>query len=78
MAHSLFEPAPTPLRELIWQRVKAFSVGGNQDASGDAGAEAQTDPALLQQSAQLDARGRLALLEAVLTSKPIKNKTARP
>ena len=77
MAHSLFEPAPAPLRELIWQRVKAFSVGGYQSVSGNAGMEAQTDPALLQQSARLDARGRLAFLEAVLTAKPIKNKTAR-
>ncbi|MET1416289.1 hypothetical protein ABVF61_28725 [Roseibium sp. HPY-6] len=77
MAHSLFEPAPTPLRELIWQRVKAFSVGGNQDSSNDESTAVQTDPALLQQSTKLDARGRLELLEAVLTSKPIKNKAAR-
>jgi hypothetical protein len=31
-----------------------------------------TDPALLAQAGRLDARGRQQLLEAVLTTKPIK------
>ncbi|MCK7615245.1 hypothetical protein [Roseibium sediminicola] len=70
MAHSLFEPAPEPLSEKLWRRMKDLSRSAV--ALPAHSSVAQTDPALLSQADQLDARGRQQLLEAVLTTKPIK------
>lgn len=70
MAHSLFEPAPEPLTEKLWRRVKDL---GFPERSAPAPVPAdQTDPALLSQASRLDARGRQQLLEAVLTTRPLK------
>ncbi|MCV0425665.1 MAG: hypothetical protein K5905_09335 [Roseibium sp.] len=71
MAHSLFEPAPTPLSEKLWRRVKDLNVGLSARSSAESGSGNQTDPALLKQAENLDARGRQQFLQAVLTSKPI-------
>lgn len=68
MAHSLFEPAPTPLSEKLWRRMKDFNIGRAPRTAR------QTDPALMRQATHLDARGRQELLEAVLTAKPIHEK----
>jgi len=65
MAHSLFEPAPKPLHEKIWQRVRDLNLGATPREI------AHTDPALLKQAETLDARGRQQLLQAALTTKPI-------
>ncbi|WP_269584854.1 hypothetical protein [Roseibium sp. Sym1] len=70
MAHSLFEPAPEPLSEKLWRRVKDLSFQ-TRNVPPRPSAD-QTDPALLAQAGRLDARGRQQLLEAVLTTKPIR------
>jgi len=70
LAHSLFEPAPEPLSEKLWRRVKDLSL--STYALPARSSVEQTDPALLTQAGTLDARGRQQLLEAVLTTKPIK------
>jgi len=70
LAHSLFEPAPEPITEKFWRRMKDFGFTAphvSKETTAD-----HTDPALLVQAGNLDARGRQQLLEAVLTTKPIK------
>lgn len=71
LAHSLFEPAPTPLGEKLWRRVKQFNIGLPVRMSEPQGSIEHTDPALLKQAGQLDAHGRQQLLHAILTAKPI-------
>lgn len=71
MAHSLFEPAPPPLHEKIWRRVRDLSFSAPSRDPRSTETAKGTDPALLRQAARLDARGRLELLENVLISKPI-------
>lgn len=70
MAHSLFEPTPPPLHEQIWRRVQDIKTSMSQQVAGNRPID-HTEPALLQQARQLDARGRYQLLQAVLTAKPI-------
>ncbi|MCX2724796.1 hypothetical protein [Roseibium salinum] len=77
MAHSLFEPAPAPLSEKLWRRMIGIGTGRAPHAAQVHGAIEQTDPVLLQQAANLDARGRQQLLEAVLTAKPIAKQKPR-
>lgn len=72
MAHSLFEPAPRPLHEKIWRRVRDLNIGTSLQERSDRPAGERTDPALLKQAERLDARGRQDLLAAILTSKPIR------
>ena len=78
MAHSLFEPAPTPLSEKLWRRVKDLNIGLPARHTVDRRPAAEhTDPTLLQQAEMLDARGRQQLLQAVLTSKPMAKQKPR-
>ncbi|WP_282047164.1 hypothetical protein [Roseibium album] len=78
MAHSLFEPAPRPLHELIWRRVRSLNITASQRDTENRQPDDGTDPALLKQAANLDARGRQDLLGALLRQKPIRKKAARP
>ena len=71
MAHSLFEPAPPPLHEKIWRRVRDLSFSAPLSDVRNNSADSRTDPALLRKAGRLDARGRLELLEKELVSKPI-------
>ncbi|WP_420334811.1 hypothetical protein [Roseibium sp.] len=71
MAHSLFEPAPPPLHEKIWRRVRDLGFSAPLHDVRIAATAHRTDPELLRKAERLDARGRLALLESVLTSRPI-------
>ncbi|WP_306142370.1 hypothetical protein [Roseibium sp. MMSF_3412] len=71
MAHSLFEPAPPPFHEKIWRRVRDLNFGAPLRDVRIAATASRTDPELLRKAERLDARGRLALLESVLTSRPI-------
>lgn len=77
LAHSLFEPVQAPLSEKLWRRMKSINFGFAPHAAQIRGPIEQTDPALLQQAAHLDARGRQQLLEAVLTAKPIAKQKPR-
>ncbi|WP_029060671.1 hypothetical protein [Labrenzia sp. DG1229] len=78
MAHSLFEPAPRPLHELIWRRVRDFNIAAPLRDTENTCPNDRTDPALLKQAENLDARGRQDLLDALLRQKPIRKKAARP
>ena len=71
MAHSMFEPAPPPLHEKIWRRVRDLNFGAPLRDVRIAATARRTDPELLRKAEHLDARGRFALLESVLTSRPI-------
>lgn len=71
MAHSLFEPAPPPLHEKIWRRVRDLNFGARPRETRITETANRTDPALLRKAGRLDARGRLELLEKELASKPI-------
>jgi len=70
MAHSLFEPAPEPLSERLWRRMKA--LGGQIQTAEMARPAIQSDPALVNQASRMDARGRQQLLQTLLATKPIK------
>jgi len=70
LAHSLFEPVPEPLTGKLWRRVRDLSPYTREipkQSSVD-----HTDPTLMAQAIQMDARGQQQLLEAVLITKPIK------
>lgn len=71
MAHSLFEPAPMPMSEKLWQHMKKLNTGLSQRMNSPRGPIATTGPDLLQQADGLDARGRQKLLEAILAAKPL-------
>jgi|GEM_PF-1648718 len=71
MAHSLFEPAPEPLAEKLWRRVRDLHLGFSPRPVRSDAAFVRTDPALTDQASRLDARGRQQLLEAALAIKPI-------
>ncbi|MEL7524807.1 MAG: hypothetical protein AAFN16_03485 [Pseudomonadota bacterium] len=71
MAHSLFEPAPPPLHEKIWRRVRDLNFSASPRGPWTAKTANRTDPVLLRKAERLDARGRLQLLESVLSSDPI-------
>jgi len=71
MAHSLFEPAPPPLHEKIWRRVRDLNLGAPLRDVRQSNADSRTDPALIRKAGRLDARGRLELLERELVAKPL-------
>lgn len=71
MAHSLFEPAPPPLHEKIWRRVRDLNFSAPLRDARHSKTDSRTDPALIRKAGRLDARGRLELLEKALVSKPI-------
>ena len=71
MAHSLFEPAPPPLHEKIWRRVRDLSFSAPLRDLRISETGSRTDPELLRKAECLDARGRLAVLERALISNPI-------
>ncbi len=77
MAHSLFEPAPTPLGEKLWRRMKEFNIGfhAGQKQPRYPVRPAVSDP--LQQAEHLDARGQQQLLESALSARPILAKKGR-
>lgn len=77
MAQSLFEPAPIPLSEKLWRRMKDFNIGFAPRATQICGSIERTDPALLRQAASLDARGRQQLLATVLAAKPFVKQKPR-
>ncbi|MES0884759.1 hypothetical protein [Roseibium sp. SCP14] len=72
MAHSLFEPTPTPLGEKLWRRVREFNLGLPAKEPQETSLPAQTDIVGTTQAEQLDARGRQHFLLAALTADPIK------
>ena len=70
MAYSLFEPAPEAFGEKLWRRVRALGTAVPEKPA--AALEDHSDPALVRQAHQLDARGRQELLQTLLATKPIK------
>ncbi|POF32927.1 hypothetical protein [Roseibium marinum] len=77
MAHSLFEPAPTPLSEKLWRRMKGFNIGFSTRMEQPHGPDRPGETRPLQQAEHLDARGRQQLLEEVLVARPIHAKKGR-
>jgi len=77
MAHSLFEPAPEPLAEKLWRRVRDLHLAFSPRPVLADAPFVQTDPALTDQASRLDARGRQQLLEAALAVKPIVSQPRR-
>lgn len=71
MAHSLFEPAPTPFSEKIWRRVKHLNFGLGTREPQTRGPIDHAGPVSLPEAMELDARGRQQLLDALLRSHPI-------
>ncbi|PVB61991.1 hypothetical protein [Labrenzia sp. 011] len=71
MAHSLFEPAPTPLGEKLWRRMKDFRSGFSAHSGQNRASDRTTASNPLRQAEHLDARGRQQLLEEVMIARPI-------
>ncbi|MEM9630500.1 MAG: hypothetical protein AAGA50_04190 [Pseudomonadota bacterium] len=72
MAHSLFEPAPPPLGEKLWRRMKELNLGLPAKELRKNSLSEQSETAGTSQPEQLDARGRQQYLLAALTVDPIK------
>jgi len=72
MAHSLFEPTPPPLRDVLLRRFKDFHIGRLAGTASQPKTIASTDPDLLRQANGSDARGRQKLLQAVFEFRPAK------
>jgi hypothetical protein len=72
LAHSLFEPAPIPLGEKLWRRVRDLNLGLPAKELREKPCPGKTNIVRSTQADELDARGRQRYLLAALTADPIK------
>lgn len=70
MAHSLFEPAPSPLGERVWRCVKALGFS-SLPAAARVHRPGFSGHACPDRTHRMDARGQQTLLETELALRPI-------